>query len=161
MVPFSVTPAAAHTIATYSMGALLLACAIAQVNDPDPELWLPLYGIPAVLCYVEILHGYGPALRWAWVGMAGVALAVGFVSWPDFASALYSAPTASALFDVEVAREMGGLALLVAWASVRSRKSALGSGSWLQAFAALAVPTVVLAGIVYFVAAGTKCGFKS
>ena len=146
-------------VALVAMTFLLLASALAQVNDPDPELWLPLYGLPALLCVAELARGGGPALRWAWASVAGVALAVGAHAWSAFAAALAAVPSASALLKVEVAREMGGLVLLTVWAALSSFVGA--ARSTCGGAAALAVPTTALVGLSYYMASGTTCGIKS
>lgn len=68
------------------LGLFLLLAVFAglQVNDPDPWLWISLYGTAAALCVLAL---FGKAPRWPlvvlWLAYFGVAASVfpGFLDW--------------------------------------------------------------------------------
>lgn len=92
-------------LASALMALAFVACAAVQHNDPDPTLWLVLYGASAILCI-----GEAAGRRW----MSGAMLVAGAaVLWG--AALIPQAPPPSQWFDSEVGRELGGLALVASW----------------------------------------------
>src|SRR5688572_24730116 len=94
---------------------MFLFSAAVQVNDPDPLVWMAIYGAAAVVCLLEIRRRM-PA--WAPVAVALVALV--------WAGSLYyrahDVPITSLFAEwemqdlgIEEAREMYGLTIVGAW----------------------------------------------
>lgn len=51
-----------------------------QYNDPDPALWMAIYGIAALLCFGVVAGKTKPAILWA----AAVLYTIGAVfAWPE------------------------------------------------------------------------------
>jgi len=94
---------------------MFLFSAAVQLNDPDPLVWMGMYGAAAVVCGLEIRRR---APLWAPVTVAVIALV--------WAGSLYyraNEVPVSSLFAqwemrdlrVEEAREMYGLAIVAVW----------------------------------------------
>ncbi len=110
---------AAMKTLNYLMTACFLFSVAVQYNDPDPLLWMVIYGLAAAACVLAILDRGSRvfpaavglvALVWALTLVPGVLGRVGF-------SELFEA------FEmkdarVEVAREMGGLLIVAVWMAV-------------------------------------------
>ena len=103
-------------VASYVMAALFVVCAALQYNDPDPIVWMSMYGACAVVTAVL------PSKR-ALVPVAYV-LAIGALVWA--AVLLYGVWGRMEVTDVvnkmsekggavEEGRELGGLALSGVW----------------------------------------------
>jgi Transmembrane family 220, helix len=112
------------------LAVLFLIFAGVQINDPDPVLWILIYGAMAAICVMAIFEYYIPKLLMALsLGylIYLVILFPGFMDW-------YRSPDRSLLFDdlakmqylyIEEAREFLGLAICVAvlgFYLIRSRK---------------------------------------
>ena len=41
---------------------LFISCAILQYNDPDPYIWMPVYLLGAIICFMALLNQFRPAL---------------------------------------------------------------------------------------------------
>ena len=103
------------TLANGTMLLMFLFSAAVQLNDPDPLVWMGIYGAAAVVCGLEIRRR---APFWAPVAVAVIALA-----WAG--SLYYSANDVpvSSLFaqwemrdlQIEEAREMYGLTIVAIW----------------------------------------------
>ncbi len=84
--------------------ALFLLAAAVQYNDPDPQIWIPVYVIAALICLLVIsgrVHWIIPVLAsgLAFAGFALMAIRV-FGAQPLFS---------------ETAREMWGLLVIAIW----------------------------------------------
>lgn len=104
------------TILNYLMLIAFLLSVIVQYNDPDPILWMVIYGIATVICLLAALG------RLNWGIPAVMALAT-------LGGALFLAPRVIGkvafweIFEsmqmktiaVEYAREMGGLLIIAVW----------------------------------------------
>jgi hypothetical protein len=121
------------TLSNAIMLLLFLFAAAVQFNDPDPAVWIGIYGVAAVVCVLEIRRRTSV---WMPVAVALIALV--------WAATLYygarDVPLMSLFAEwemrdvrVEEAREMYGLAIVAAWMTViatvkwtraRSRRSA-------------------------------------
>ena len=108
-------PGRLWTLANGIMLAMFLLSVAVQYNDPDPLVWMGIYGAAALVCGLEIARR---APRWMAPAVALVALA--------WAASIYSrardVPIASLFaqwemrdLHVEEAREMYGLAIVAAW----------------------------------------------
>lgn len=104
-------------------GLAYVLSVVVQYNDPDPLLWMLLYGAAAAVC-----------LAWAlqrcprWLPAAVLAIAVGWSGWIAVNIEL-GVPLTEALGDwgmhgqgSEEAREIGGLLLVGVWMLVLALK---------------------------------------
>lgn len=103
-------------ILNFILALMFLLFAFVQINDPDPVLWIAIYGLMAVVCILAIFKYYIKPLLW--VMMAGflvymVLLFPGVKEW-------FAQPDLSILFDdvlkmqfpyIEEAREFLGLVI--------------------------------------------------
>jgi hypothetical protein len=112
------------TLANVIMLLMFLFSVAVQVNDPDPLVWMGIYGAAAVVCGLEIRRRT-PA--WAPVAVALTAL--------GWAGSLYyrahDVPISSLFAEwemqdlrIEEAREMYGLLIVGVWMIV------IASGAW-------------------------------
>ena len=103
-------------ILNYIMTACFLFSTIVQYNDPDPVVWMLIYGLAGLACVLAImgrLHWIFPAV------VGGVALAWALT----IASNVIGKVAFRELFEafemkderVEVAREFGGLLIVTFW----------------------------------------------
>ena len=101
------------------VGLALLLSAVVQLNDPDPAVWLLLYGLAAHVAAMHCLLGRAPrllagvlcVLALSWI--ATLTPSLGAVSWAELiGDARMLRP------EVEVAREVGGLGLVAGWMAV-------------------------------------------
>ncbi len=88
------------------LGILFVLFAIVQYNDPDPQVWIPIYAAAAVAC----------AMAWADVGQwwfyAGMAVIYVIAAWyqrPPAFEGLWLNEVGMKTLNVELARETGGL----------------------------------------------------
>lgn len=88
-------------------GLLFLLFSYFQFNDPDPQLWIPIYSAAALACYMGYRELW-PA--WVFYALAG-AYAIGSVlQWPaQFEGILFGELSMKSL-NIELARESLGLA---------------------------------------------------
>ncbi|MEY3576764.1 MAG: hypothetical protein RL394_346 [Bacteroidota bacterium] len=42
----------------YIFSGLFVVCALLQINDPDPYLWIPIYGYVALVCFLNARGKY-------------------------------------------------------------------------------------------------------
>lgn len=100
----------------YLFLALFVASVIVQYNDPDPWVWMAIYGLAAVACLVAIKQ---PA-QWR----LSVVLLLGTLLWAaTIAPRVLGRVAFGELFEawemkdlrVEEAREFGGLLIVAAW----------------------------------------------
>jgi hypothetical protein len=104
------------------LSLLLLVFAGLQYNDPDPQLWIPLYLLPAT---VSAYAASRPLPRWLPLLLMGAYLVLAAKWWP----ARFDGFTGSMSPDttVEQSREAGGLLIcalafgLAAWLGPRRR----------------------------------------
>ena len=100
------------------LALMFMAFAFVQVNDPDPILWILIYGAMAVVSVMAIFEYYIPRLMWS-IGLGYMAYAVilfpGMMDW-------YNSSDRSLLFDdiakmqypyIEEAREFLGLMICI------------------------------------------------
>jgi hypothetical protein len=79
-----------------------------QYNDPDPQLWVPIYGLAAVASLMALFRKGRP---WFYT-----ALAVGFFlaaaqQWPTHFEGFLLDEMGMKTRNIELAREAGGLAI--------------------------------------------------
>lgn len=99
------------------MMILFAAAAAVQYNDPDPALWMGVYGATAVCCAL-FLVGWGARLLAA-VLSGAYALGVLYLLTRVFGMAGFLDPTGQEMIGVtELGREMVGLLLAAGWTGV-------------------------------------------
>ena len=93
-------------------GLIYLASAALQYNDPDPLPWVLLYGAAGLACLLPLGRGIG---RHAAAFVAAIALGWAVVLAPGIEGVAPADLTSSMQAKdgkVEIAREVGGLALI-------------------------------------------------
>ena len=104
-------------------GLLFVLFAAFQYNDPDPEIWVPIYGFAAVACFMAYA---GVGRWWFFLAMAGVYVVAAYYQWPPVFEGFLFNELGMRSVNIEMAREAGGLGicavgmLLLAWLSRRS-----------------------------------------
>lgn len=89
-------------------GLLFLLFAAVQYNDPDPEVWVPIYGLAAIACFMA----YGGVRRWwFFVGMAVMYVVAAAYQWPPVFEGFLFSEVGMRSMNIEMAREAGGLAI--------------------------------------------------
>ncbi|AQG78244.1 transmembrane 220 family protein [Spirosoma montaniterrae] len=92
-------------------GLLFVLFAAFQYNDPDPEIWVPIYGAAAVACFMAWA---GVGRWWFFAGMAGLYFVATWYQWPSrFEGFLFNELGMRSL-NIELAREAGGLGICAA-----------------------------------------------
>ena len=92
-------------------GLLFVLFATFQYNDPDPEVWIPIYGAAAVAC---LMAWAGMGRWWFFVSMAVLYIVAAWYQWPpSFEGFLFGELKMHSL-NIELARESGGLAICAA-----------------------------------------------
>lgn len=103
------------SVANGIMLLMFVFSAVVQFNDPDPLVWMAVYGAAALVCALEMRR---KAPAWAPAGVAVIALV--------WAASIYSrargVPIGSLFAEwemrdlrIEQAREMYGLAIVALW----------------------------------------------
>lgn len=103
------------TLANGIMLLLFLFAGVVQFNDPDPLVWMGLYGVAAAVCGLEIRRR---APAWAPMSLAVIALV-----WAGtIFSRVHGVPISSLFAEwemrdlrIEEAREMYGLTIVGIW----------------------------------------------
>jgi hypothetical protein len=105
-------------ILNFVLAVMFLVFAFLQVNDPDPVLWILIYGIMAVFCVMAMFAYYPRKVLWG----ALIALLAYSVIYVPGVREWWGTPDHSALFDnvakmehlyIEEAREFLGLMICV------------------------------------------------
>ena len=108
-----------------------MSFAFVQVNDPDPILWILIYGAMATLSVMAIFEFYLPKIMWllavAYI-IYGVILFPGLMDWlkSEDRSLLFDDLAKMQYLYIEEAREFLGLAIclsVLAFYLVRSYKT--------------------------------------
>lgn len=99
-------------------GLLFVLFAAFQYNDPDPEVWVPIYGFAAVACFMALA---GVGQWWFYVIMAAIYVVAAYYQWPPAFEGFLFNELGMRSVNIEMAREAGGLGicaavmLLLAW----------------------------------------------
>ena len=108
-------------ILNYSLTGLFILFAALQYNDPDPWLWIPIYGYSALVCY-----RYASGFRPQRAALAGILFCIGYAfylfmgtdgvfSWATEHHAENLVQTMKATKPwIENTREFGGLLIIIA-----------------------------------------------
>lgn len=114
------------------LALMFMAFAFVQVNDPDPILWILIYGVMAIVSVMAIFEYYIPAFMYALALGFTIYIILLFPGMMDW----YNSPDRSLLFDdiakmqytyIEEAREFLGLAIclvVLAFYILRARLAA-------------------------------------
>ncbi|MBS1560416.1 MAG: transmembrane 220 family protein [Bacteroidetes bacterium] len=92
---------------SFAMATIFVAFATLQYNDPDPYIWIPAYGLVALLSYLHAFRRPVPAT-------STLITAIAFLSW---AIVSYT-QTTGRWWDGEVERETGGLVICAVWSLI-------------------------------------------
>ncbi|WP_018622556.1 transmembrane 220 family protein [Spirosoma luteum] len=89
-------------------GLLFVLFAAFQYNDPDPLVWVPIYLVAAIACFMAFAGVGSPAVY--------VAIAAGYVvaaiyQWPPRFEGFLFSEIGMRSTNIELAREAGGLAI--------------------------------------------------
>ena len=89
-------------------GLLFVLFAALQYNDPDPQVWIPIYGFAAIASFMAFANVGRP---WFYI-VAGVIYLLSAVYWwpPKFEGFLLDEMGMKTI-NIELARESGGLAI--------------------------------------------------
>lgn len=121
-----------YRIINFLLAGMFLLFAFVQVNDPDPVIWILIYGMMAVLCIMAIFAYYPRPIL---IGVAVLYTLYAMVYLPGVITWLGTEDKA-ALFDdvakmehvyIEEAREFLGLAIclvVLVFYIIRSRRRA-------------------------------------
>jgi len=121
-----------YRIINFLLAAMFLLFAFVQINDPDPVIWILIYGMMAVLCIMAIFSYYPRPIL---IGVAVLYTLYAMVYLPGVITWLGTEDKA-ALFDdvakmehvyIEEAREFLGLAIclvVLVFYIIRSRRRA-------------------------------------
>lgn len=92
-------------------GLLFVLFAAFQYNDPDPEIWVPIYGFAAVACFMAYA---GMARWWFLAAMSLIYVVAAIYQWPPAFEGFMFSEAGMRSMNIEMAREAGGLAICAA-----------------------------------------------
>ena len=79
-----------------------------QYNDPDPQVWIPIYGFAAMACVMALSRIGQP---WFFGLMAVIYGGVAIYQWPPAFEGFLLNEVGMKTINIELAREAGGLGL--------------------------------------------------
>jgi hypothetical protein len=115
----------------FLLAIMFLGFSAVQINDPDPIVWILIYGSMATVCIMAAFEYY---LKWLMLAQALVYIVYASTLWPSLHVWLQSSDKGM-LFDevakmenayVEESREFLGLVIcliVLAWYALRSRRA--------------------------------------
>jgi hypothetical protein len=56
-----------HKVINFLLAVMFLVFAYLQLNDPDPIVWIPIYGVMAVVCVLAMFRYYPRAILFSLV----------------------------------------------------------------------------------------------
>ena len=89
-------------------GLLFILFAAFQYNDPDPQVWIPIYGIAAIACFMAYA---GVGQWWLFVSLAVMYFGAAVYQWPPKFEGFLFSEVGMRSMNIEMAREAGGLAI--------------------------------------------------
>jgi hypothetical protein len=89
-----------------------------QYNDPDPELWIPIYGLAALASIMALLRVGRPWFFWL---MAVTYVVAAVYQWPPHFEGFLLDEMGMKTINIELAREAGGLAICAVAMAVLGR----------------------------------------
>lgn len=90
---------------------MFVVFAVLQLNDPDPEIWAPLYGYAAGISFLMFL-GKMTNITWPLIGLIAY-LITALIDWPSSFEGMENAMTMMRP-EIEEARETSGMLLSAA-----------------------------------------------
>jgi hypothetical protein len=108
--------------------AVFVLFAAVQYNDPDPQIWVPIYGFAAMTCLMA--YSRIGSLRfqpWFFGAMALIYAGVAIWQWPPAFEGFLLNEVGMKTINIELARESGGLGIcalamgLMAWLTGRQQ----------------------------------------
>ena len=112
-------PALAFRLLAALMCALFVLSLVVQYNDPDPYVWMPIYGLAAALAGMGAAGRLSFRANAAALGLYLVLLALWVPSLVGARAEAFEHWEMQATGDEE-AREAGGLALCAFWSAVQA-----------------------------------------
>ncbi|WP_138992304.1 transmembrane 220 family protein [Larkinella sp. C7] len=95
-------------ILAITFGLLFTLFAAFQYNDPDPQVWVPIYGFAAIASFMAL----GTAGRlWFYLAAGAIYLVSAIYWWPPQFEGFLLDEMGMKTLNVELARESGGLAI--------------------------------------------------
>lgn len=89
-------------------GLVFLLFAAFQYNDPDPQVWVPIYGFAAVASFLALGNAVSP---WFY-SVAGLGYLIAAVyQWPPAFEGFLLDEMGMKTVNIELARESGGLGI--------------------------------------------------
>ena len=98
-------------ILSIGFGLLFALFAAFQYNDPDPEVWVPIYGFAAMACLMAYT---GIGRWWFFAAMAVLYVAAAYYQWPPVFEGFLFSEMGMRSMNIEMAREAGGLGICAA-----------------------------------------------
>ena len=89
-------------------GLIFLLFSYFQFNDPDPEIWIPIYSAAALACYMAY-RDLWPA--WVFYIMAAAYAIGGVLMWPPAYEGILFGDMSMKSLNIELARESLGLGI--------------------------------------------------
>ena len=105
------------SITNYVMLVVFILCIAVQYNDPDSGIWMLIYGLAAIVCFLASrnqMHWTLPALICLIVFAWGLKLAYQVPESFSFNEIVFSSWSMKN-YGVEIVRELGGLAIILFW----------------------------------------------
>ncbi|MBO0938441.1 transmembrane 220 family protein [Fibrella sp. HMF5335] len=87
---------------------LFVLFAAVQYNDPDPQVWIPIYAFAAMAC---VMAYAGLGRSWFFVLMALIYAGAAVWQWPPTFEGFLLNEVGMKTVNIELAREAGGLAI--------------------------------------------------
>ncbi|XP_072045669.1 transmembrane protein 220-like [Amphiura filiformis] len=132
------------TICCVCMICFFSLAAYVQINDPDGPLWMAIYGLPAVLTFLQVsffkFKSHWMISRLMWLHTAVCFLGALYISYGLLITKDTSNYGNLRWYEKEEGREMGGLVFVVLWLMLCQFHDRSMSGAWLSAFC---IPVVV------------------
>jgi len=91
------------------LALLFFLFAAVQYNDPDPEVWMPIYGVAVVAC-LSLFFDKAPH-RYVFVVMALAYFFASYQQWPPQYEGVFWGEMKMRSINIELARESLGLAI--------------------------------------------------
>ena len=104
---------------------LFILFAALQYNDPDPQVWVPIYGFAAMACIMAFARVGQPWFFWL---MALIYGGAAIYQWPPAFEGFLLNEVGMKTINIELARESGGLLMcaiamgLMGWLVSRDKK---------------------------------------
>ena len=102
------TPPMRRNVPAIFFAVLFLSFAALQYNDPDPQVWIPIYAFAAMACLMALTRIAQP---WFYGLMALIYAGAAYYQWPPAFEGFWLNEVGMKTVNIELARESGGLAI--------------------------------------------------